>query len=433
MKIVNIVPGFGGSFYCGNCLRDGVFVKTLRSQGHDSVLLPIYLPLSYDKNDNSPEIPVFYGAVNIYLKQNFRFLRNMPSWLEGFFNSKPILKFAAGKAGSTRATGLEEMTISMLKGNEGFQAEELKQLIDYLKYHEKPDIIHLSNSLLLGLVKKIREELNVPVICSLQDEDVWIDGMHVDYRDVLWDLMAEKGLDVSAFVSVSNYFGEVMKNKLHIPDNKLHIVPIGVNPDQYKVVRPSLEPPVIGYLSRMCEDNGLEILIDAFIELKDNSAFKNSKLRLNGGMTADDKHFINKQIKKLKRKSYYKDVEVQDDFTSRNLSEFFRGLSVLSVPVLKGEAFGIYQIESMASGIPVVQPALGAFPEIIGTTGGGITYHPNSPSALASALNGLFSNPEQLQKMSTDGRNSIAINYNSGILTEQMIEVYNNVLQNFKF
>lgn len=177
MKIISIVPGFGASFYCGNCLRDGVFVKTLRSLGHDSVLVPVYLPLSYDKNDKSADIPVFYGAVNIYLKQNFRFLRNMPSWLERFFDSGPILKYAAGKAGSTRATGLEEMTLSMLMGSEGFQTEELTQLINYLKHREKPDIVHLSNSLLLGLVKKIREDLNVPVICSLQDEDVWIDGM----------------------------------------------------------------------------------------------------------------------------------------------------------------------------------------------------------------------------------------------------------------
>lgn len=241
--------------------------------------------------------------------------------------------------------------------------------------------------------------------------------------------MAEKGRDVNAFVSVSNYFGEVMKKKLHIPDNKLHIVPIGVNPDQYEVIVPSLEPPVIGYLSRMCEDNGFEILIDAFIELKDNSVFKNAKLRLNGGMTSDDKQFINKQIKKLKRKGYSKDVDLYKDFNTNHLPVFFRGLSVMSVPVLKGEAFGIYQIESMASGIPVVQPALGAFPEIIQTTGGGTIYHPNTPAALASALTGLFSNPEQLQKMSVDGRNAVMLKYNSQTLTEQMIGVYEKVLQ----
>ncbi len=428
MKIINIVPGFGGSFYCGNCLRDGVFVKTLQNLGHNSVLLPVYLPLSYYKSDRQSEIPVFYGAVNIYLKQNYKFFRKMPALLEHFFDSNPVLRFAASKSGSTRAAGLEEMTISMLKGMEGFQGEELQQLIKYLKDHEHPDIVHLSNSLLLGMANKLRTELNVPVVCSLQDEDVWIDGMRDDYRDLLWNLMADKGLDINTFVAVSTYYGGIMKNKLNIPDDKLQIVPIGVNPEDYQVNKPSLDPPCIGYLSRMCEDNGLEILVDAFIQLKDNSVFKNARLRLSGGMTGDDKQFINKQFKKLKRKGYLKDVEFTRKFKSENLQSFFRGLTVLSVPVLKGEAFGLYQLESLASGIPVVQPALGAFPEIAETTGGGKIYYPNTASALASTLTLLFSNPDQLEKMSIDGRNAVISKYNSKVLAETMIRVYEKAL-----
>ncbi|MEI7981105.1 MAG: hypothetical protein WCI71_05600, partial [Bacteroidota bacterium] len=73
MKIVNIVPGFGGTFYCGNCLRDSGFVASLRQAGHDAVILPVYLPLAMDGNSILTDIPVFYGAVNIYLKQQFPF------------------------------------------------------------------------------------------------------------------------------------------------------------------------------------------------------------------------------------------------------------------------------------------------------------------------------------------------------------------------
>ena len=123
MKIVNIVPGFGGSFYCGNCLRDSSYVKSLRDAGHDAVTLPIYLPLTLN-GEHQQDTPVFYGAINIYLKQQFPFLRNMPKWMEKFFNSPSFLKYAAKKAGSTRAEGLEEMTISMLQGHEGYQKEE---------------------------------------------------------------------------------------------------------------------------------------------------------------------------------------------------------------------------------------------------------------------------------------------------------------------
>jgi glycosyltransferase involved in cell wall biosynthesis len=428
MKIVNIVPGFGGSFYCGNCLRDSVFVKTLKAMGHEGVMLPIYLPLSYDNNQLATEIPVFYGAVNIYLKQNFKILRHMPGWLHRFFDSKPILKYAAQKAGSTRATGLEEMTISMLQGSEGFQREELQQLIEYLKHHEKPDIVHLSNSLLLGLASKIKEELGIPVVCSLQDEDVWVDAMSPSYQQKLWNLMTEKGQDVDAFIGVSEYFGRLMKEKLSIPDQKMHIVPIGINPANYTVVKPSLNPPAIGYLSRMCEENGFEIVVDAFIELKDKSMFKNTRLKLSGGHTGDDNPLINKQLKKLRRKGYMNDVEFIENFRTELLPAFFNGLTAISVPVLKGEAFGLYQLEALASGIPVVQPALGAFPEIAETTGGGITYTPNTATALADAFAELFSNPGKLQQLSTNGRNAVVEKYNTQALTEKMINVYRTLI-----
>ena len=428
MKIINIVPGFGGVFYCGNCLRDGVFVNTLKAMGHESVMLPIYLPLTTQDSGCNTELPVFYGAVNIYLKQNYSLFRNMPGWMERFFDSKPILKYAARKAGSTRATGLEEMTLSMLRGSEGFQNEELQQLIDYLKHHEKPDVVHLSNALLLGFAEKIKKDLNIPVVCSLQDEDVWVDAMVPIYREQVWKLMREKAEFVDAFIAVSDYFAGVMKKNISIPETKMHVVYIGVNPDMYQVFEPSVHPPYIGYLSRMCEENGFEIIIDAFIELKKKPGFKNTRLRLTGGMTGDDKRFFNKQVRKLKKEGFRNDVEIMDDFRTEALPVFMKGLSVLSVPVMKGEAFGLYQIESLASGIPVVQPSLGAFPEISGASRGGVIYQPNTSSALAAALADVISKPEQLLQMSINGRNEVVNKFDSKKLAEQMIGIYEKIL-----
>ena len=155
--------------------------------------------------------------------------------------------------------------------------------------------------------------------------------------------------------------------------------------------------------------------------------YKNTKLRLAGGKTGDDKAFINKQLKKLKKKGYQEDVELIDDFSPKALPGFFKGLTVVSVPVLKGEAFGLYQLEAMASGIPVVQPALGAFPEIVESTGGGLIYRPNTPSALASSFAALFSDPFKLQKMSLDGRTAVTTNFNTKALTEKMVEIYEMV------
>jgi len=122
------------------------------------------------------------------------------------------------------------------------------------------------------------------------------------------------------------------------------------------------------------------------------------------------------------------DVEWLEDFTLDALPAFFKDLTVLSVPVLNGEAFGLFQIESLASGIPTVQPSLGAFPEIARTTNGGLIYSPNTSQALADACVELFSQPARLKQLSIDGRKAILDTFNTEFITSQMIGVYEKVI-----
>ena len=422
MKIVNIVPGFGGTFYCGNCLRDSGFVSALRKAGHDAMILPVYLPLTI--NGDMQGSPVFYGAVNIYLKQVFPVLRHMPGWMEHMLNSAPVLKLAAGKAGSTRVHGLEELTESMLMGKEGRQGRELDELVHFLKHHEKPDVVHFSNALLLGMAHQIREEVGVPVVCSLQDEDVWVDAMNEPYPGKIWDLLAGKAGDVDAFIAVSHYFAGVMKKKMQLPDGKMHVVHIGVNPEQYEFHPSPPDPPAIGYLSRICEENGFGILVDAFILLKSRPGFENLRLHVTGGMTGDDKPFFQQQMKKLRKAGFNQDFGVFEDFRPENLGNFFKTVTLLSVPVLKGEAFGMYQLEALASGVPLVQPALGAFPEVIRETGAGLLYEPNTPEALSECLAPLLNDKARLTGFSANGRKAVEEKFDCSSLTMKMIGVY---------
>lgn len=430
MNIINIVPGFGGTFYCGNCLRDSGFVSALKDSGHDAHTLPIYLPLSMDHVDREDDVPVFYGAISIYLKQQYKLFRNMPLWMENFFNSAPFLKMAAKKAGSTRAEGLEEMTISMLKGHEGYQSDELDLLIDYLKNYAKPDVVHLSNALLLGLAKKIKEDLNIPVVCSLQDEDVWIDAMRPTYVQKLWDLLSEKAEDVDAFFSVSSYFSKVMQQKMRIPERKIHVVPVGIEPELYTFKEPDVENPVIGYLSRLNKENGFEIVIDAFIKLRQNPDHKNVKLKVTGGYTGDDVRFIKKQKRKLQQSNIREDVEFVNAYEGDEKRDFLSSLSLLTVPVLNGEAFGLYQLEAMASGTPIVQPNLGAFPEIVEATQGGVIFEPNTADALANKLHEVLSNKEKLREMAVTGRKSVEDKFNMKELIQKMIVGYEDAIGN---
>lgn len=429
MNIMHIIPGSGGSFYCGNCLRDSKYVEALRKSDHMVRKLPMYLPLFADEHDLSREIPVFYGAISIYMKQLFPIFRKAPGWVDRALNSKPMLKLASKFAGSTRAKGLEEMTVSMLLGEEGQQKEELQKMVDWIVENCDPDVIHLSNALLLGLAQQLGERLHVPVICSLQDEDVWVDVMKPSAAESVWKLMSNKAEHIATFISVSDFYAGVMKEKMALPETKVASVHIGVDPADYTFIPVSEKKRSIGYISRMCHENGIDILIDAFILLKQKEEFEDVNLVLTGGSTGDDKKLLSDIRHRIKEHGLQKQVEFHDDFEEQGLRDYLEKVSVVSVPVRNGEAFGIYLLECMVSGIPVVQPALGAFPEILELSGGGVIYEENTPEALAMALEKLLSDPEEMDRLSRNGKEGVDKHFHIDVQAERMIKVYEQAIK----
>ena len=428
MKIAHIIPGSGGSFYCGNCMRDSKYIRALKDLGHQVIKVPLYLPIFDDAHDLD-EVPVFYGAVNLYLKQQFPIFRHMPSFIEHALDSKSVLEMAARKAGSTRAKGLEGMTISMLLGEDGSQKEELERLVDWLAEEAKPDIVHLSNALLLGLAHRIKEKMNIPVICSLQDEDVWVDAMEDHFRKEVWDLMSERGKDVDVFIPVSDYFSAEIHKRMTIPESKMQTVHLGVDTADYSPKPIAEKDPVIGYLSRMSEENGLAVLVDAFILLREKPEYSSVQLKITGGKTGDDLHFVKEQKQKISKAGLVNDVFWVDEFDGEERQKYFDSVRLISVPVLNGEAFGLYMLEAMASGIPMIQPALGAFPEVIGISGGGVVYGENKPDLLAQALCELIFDDVRLQEISTAGIAGVKAHFDIHDQAKKMVVVYQNALK----
>lgn len=427
MKIVYVTPGSGGTFYCQNCFRDSSLLKALYELGHDVIKAPMYLPANLDNNEDVTGSPVFFGAINIYLKEKLPFYRHAPEWLERIFDSHALLQLAAKKSGSTRASGLEEMTISMLLGEKGRQASELDHLINYL-HQINPDVVHLSNALLLGLAHRLKRDLGTGVVCSLQDENEWIDLMEDSYQEKIWNIMAERAEDVDFFVTASQYYSEKSQKQLGILADKIKVIYGGVNLEGYEISSLPFDPPVIGYLCRMSEYFGLGILVDAFIGLKKEGRSKDLRLHITGGYTSEDKHFVKELLKKISGAGFEKDVEIFKNFDKENRVQFLKSLTLLSVPVPSGEAFGAYQVEALAAGVPVVQPNVGCFPEFVETTKGGIIYEPNDSETLAKSIASLLSDPDRVRQLGEQGRRAVLERFSMGNMAKDIVKVYEEVL-----
>src|SRR5215813_5480908 len=124
--------------FCGNCLRDNALVTALRRQGHQVLMIPLYLPLTLDEEDQSADTPIFFSGINVYLEQKSAWFRRAPHWVHQLLSSNSLLNWAARWAGKTRADELGPLTLSMLRGEAGNQARELEELIGWLKTQTKP-------------------------------------------------------------------------------------------------------------------------------------------------------------------------------------------------------------------------------------------------------------------------------------------------------
>ncbi len=428
MRIVQLIPGTGGTFYCQNCMRDGALVRGLRGHGADVTLVPMYLPLNVDAEGLEDHAPVFFGGINVFLQQKSALFRKTPRWLDRVFDSDWMLKQAAAREGSTRASSLGPMTLSMLQGRQGNQLKEIERLSAWLKDHEKPDLLHASNSLLLGVATELKRDLGIPLVCTLQDENTWLDAIPDPHGRQCWETMSECAREVDAFIAVSKWYADEMSGRMSIPREKMTVVPVGMEFDGVDPVSAPHNPPTIGYLSRMTKSLGLGLLVDAFIDLKKAGSIKELKLRLTGGRTAEDAAFVEHLESELSRHGLREDVEFVDEFDKAARHDFLRSLSVLSVPAPEGGAFGTFIIEALACGVPVVQPAAGAFPEIIETTGGGRLYDPNAENGLRTALEQVLLDPARAHEMGLRGREAVLKAYSVEAVLPKMLGLYQRLV-----
>jgi glycosyltransferase involved in cell wall biosynthesis len=429
VNIVQITPGAGG-MYCGNCFRDNALVAGLRKQGHEVLMVPLYLPMTLDEEDQSRGTPIFFGGINVYLEQKSALFRHAPEWLHHLLGSPTLLKWAAGKAAKTRAEDVGDLTVSMLRGEEGNQARELDELIGWLAQKPHPDVICLSNALLVGLVRKLKQELRSPIVCMLQGEDYFLDSLPPEQRDEAWRTLAERTAEVDVFIAPSRYFGGLMSKRLGLSANKLRVVYNGIHLEGYEKPeaggrRP--ESPVLGYFARMCREKGLDRLVEAFLLLKRRERTRNLKLRVGGGCGPADEPFVKALRERLKTHGVLHDVEFQPNLDRAAKLRLLRSLDVFCVPALYGEAFGLYVLEALAAGVPVAQPGTASFPELIEATGGGVLYEPGNVEALADAVESLVMNPERRRALGEAGRKMVRQDFSADRMAENMARIFQQV------
>ena len=425
MRIALLIAGSGELYYCENCSRDAYIVDGLQAAGHDVRVAPMYLPLKSLAEKETPE--VFYGAVNLYLGQLMPAFAHAPRWIHRLLDSRLILNAAGALSGATNAPGLGKLTVAMLNGchDEGI-APEYRRLKTWIA-ETRPDVVHLSNALLLGIVPAVHE-LGIPVTCALQDEHTWLDALDPESQAASWQLMREHAHDVDGFLPVSDYYRRFMSDRLKLADDSMRVVPVGIPIDSARLDRPTAHGAV-GYMAHICEANGFDTLCEAFAQLHEEPRFGELRLRVTGGSTRADSRFIHHCLDGLRRKGLEPFVDFQHSFTRPERAAFLRSIDLLSVPTRVEEAIGVYLLEAMGAGVPVVQPDIGGTAELVRTTRGGLLYSPGTATELAKAIGDALSDNDRLVDLGRAGRRAIEEGYTMEHMVRRMVDAFTHAAE----
>ena len=426
MRILAFTAG-AANMYCGSCLRDNALAAELMAQGHDVTLMPLYTPTLTDETNVSRK-RVLFGGISVYLEQHLAAFRFTPAWLDRLWDSLPALKAASRRSIAVSPRHLGELTISMLRGEHGAQRKEFHKLVDWLRTQPKPDVVTIPNSLLISLAGPIKDALDCPVVCTLQGEDLFLEGLGEPWRTQALELIRAQIDTVDAFVAVSEYYRGFMSRYLGIPGSKMHVVPIGINMKGYDTgFRFRTNCFTVGYFARIVPEKGLHVLAEAYRKLRRETDFSGATLEAAGYMAPEYRGYLQGIEREMKQAGLGNEFRYRGVLDRAHKTDFLRGLSVLSVPGLYAEPKGIFVLEAMANEVPVVQPRHGAFPEILAKTGGGILVEPNSIDSLAEGIYSLWRDQERADELGRRGAQGVREHHGVALMAQRAVETYSRL------
>jgi glycosyltransferase involved in cell wall biosynthesis len=436
MRIAYITAG-AADMYCGSCIHDNTLAAALNARGHECLLVPTYTPIRTDETDVS-EHRVFFGGVSIYLAQKSRLFRHMPGFLDRLLSRPGLLRWVSRRFGlKTRPEDLGDLTLSMLRGEHGNQRQELAMLISWLQEQARPEIVCLTNALLSGIVPELKRRLGVPVVVTLQGDDIYLDWLSHQYREQAIALIRENCKNVDSYLVTCRYYADFMAGYLGLPREKMHVVYPGIRIEGYERTDAKVDPCgknlIIGYLARICPEKGLHILVEACQLLHQMPGLPPWRLRAAGYLAERDRTYLQRMDKYGKVGCSVEHGEwplkYHGELNHAGKIAFLQSVDVLSVPTTYREPKGLYVLEAWAAGVPVVQPRHGSFPELIEMTGGGVLVEPENPAALAEGLRELLLDETRRRELGEKGRRGVQEYFTAEVMAESTLAVFERCLK----
>lgn len=415
--------------FCGSCMHDNTLANALHAAGAEVSLIPTYTPIRVDEDDAS-EKHVYLGGINVFLESRSRIWRALPAFCKHWLDAGWVINLATRVGVTNNAKKLGELTLDMLAGEAGPERRGVEELAAHL-VALRPDVVLFSNALLSGALRALRERYDGPVLCLLQGDDVFLDELPEEYRDRAVAAISERAVLFDGYLVHSDYYRRHMARYLRLPAEKFHKVPLGIDLTGHDgLPKAAASGPAgrftVGYFARICPEKGLHNLLEGFKRF--HARHPDTQLCAGGSLTKKDAGYF-KEVRRAARDLGDAFRHVGSPTTHREKVDFLKSLDVLSVPTSYREPKGLYVLEALANGVPVVQPRHGAFPELLEATGGGVLVNPEDPDDLARGLAEMYKEAERREALARAGYENVRRSFGPQTMAAATLTVFAEVVR----
>lgn len=405
-------------------MHDNTWARALMAAGAEVSLIPTYTPIRVDEQDVSDK-HVFMGGINLYMEHRSRLWRRLPRMITRSLDHPTVLRLLSKLSLSNDAADLGDLTLDMLAGESGPMTREVDELAAHIATRLKPDVVIFSNALLVGALKRLKDCFDGPVYCTLQGDDVFTEGLPESHKQRVVDEVSRRAQQFDGFFTHTRFYRDHMANYLGLPLDRMHVIPLGIDfsgHGQVNVGRTSNSVPLtVGYFARIAPEKGLHHFIDAALLLHERrpGVFH---FKVGGYLNPQHRrYFVDLQQKAQSLGNSFEYVGSPETLAEK--VAFYQSLDLLSVPTEFLEPKGLYILESLASGVPVVQPRHGAFPEMIEATQGGHLFEPRDAESLTTAIERLCDDPQLRKSLGKIGQTKVHELYSPSRMAQTTLNI----------
>lgn len=304
----------------------------------------------------------------------------------------------------------------------------------FINQNHSFDIIHAHDWIVAFVARSLKNIYSIPLVSTIHATEYgrnW--GIHDDTQryisSVEWWLTYESW----RVIINSEYMKNEVKHVFQLPDDKLHVIPNGVDMFKFSQTKRDIkfrknyasdEEKIIFFVGRIVNEKGVHILIDAAPKII--QTYNKIKFVVVGQ---------GPELEALKTKVYTMNISDKVIFTGyvsdEELLKLYKCSDIAVFPSLY-EPFGIVALEAMVAGIPVVVSDTGGLGSIVEHRVTGMKAYAGNSNSLADCIIELLFDSEKAENIKKNALEKVEKNYNWNVIANQTLNVYRQILEESK-